>query len=339
MGSATVGHLTSASRTADDVLAEARALVEPAYRAVVDTARPQVRHVAGYHAGWWDEHGAPMRRSGKSVRPALVFAAAAAVGARDMQTCLPEAVAVELVHDFSLIHDDLMDGDTERRHRPSAWTMFGTGDALLTGDTLLALAINELAGRASMTTLANALVSLCAGQSDDLDFESRTSVELSDCMTMIEGKTASLLACACEIGATGGGADHARAALLAQFGHHLGIAFQLTDDILGIWGNPVVTGKPVFSDLVNRKKSPPVVVALQANAQFRELYDTDPAYDDPIRLRTMADLIEACGARAWAEEQAEQALTEARVCVDALDCGEDAADLRRLADFICGRSR
>lgn len=339
MGSATVGQLASASRTVDDVLTEARALVEPAYRAVVDTTRPQVRHVAGYHAGWWDQHGAPMRRSGKSVRPALVFAAAAAVGARDMRACLPEAVAVELVHDFSLIHDDLMDGDTERRYRPSAWTVFGAGNALLTGDTLLALAINELAGRASMTTLAHALVSLCAGQSDDLEFESRRNVEISDCMTMIEGKTASLLACACEIGATGAGADQARAALLAQFGHHLGIAFQLTDDILGIWGDPVVTGKPVFSDLANRKKSPPVVAALQMDAQFRELYDTDPDYDDRFRLRMMADRIEACGAHAWAEQQAEQALAEAQVCVDALDCGEDASDLRKLADFICGRSR
>ncbi len=129
------------------------------------------------------------------------------------------------------------------------------------------------------------------------------------------------------------------AALLAQFGHHLGIAFQLTDDILGIWGNPIATGKPVFSDLVNRKKSPPVVVALQANPQFRELYDTDPTHDDLVRLRMMADLIDACGARRWAEEQAEQALTQAKACVDALDCGEDADDLRQLADFICRRSR
>lgn len=339
MGSAIVGSLTSASRTVDDVLAEARALVEPAYRAVVDTARPQIRHVAGYHAGWWDHHGVPTRRSGKSVRPALVFAAAAAVGGRDMRACVPEAVAVELVHDFSLIHDDLMDRDTERRYRPSAWTMFGASSALLTGDTLLALAVNQLAGRATMASLANALVALCAGQSDDLEFESRPDVEMRDCMTMIEGKTASLLACACEIGATGAGADRASATLLAQFGHHLGVAFQLTDDILGIWGDPLVTGKPVFSDLVNRKKSPPVVAALEADAQLRELYDTDPARDDYVHLRLMADRIEACGARAWVEEQAEHALAEAHACVDALDCGPDAADLRQLAEFISGRSR
>ena len=178
------------------------------------------------------------------------------------------AVAVELVHNFSLLHDDIMDNDTERRHRPTAWTVFGVGAAILAGDALLALAQDMLLedghpqGAWAARCLSAAVQRLIGGQGSDLAFEKREDVTLAECLDMAGDKTAALMACACSIGAVHLGAPPALAMGLAGFGAHVGLAFQLTDDLLGIWGAPEVTGKPVRADLRARKKSLPVVAAL-----------------------------------------------------------------------------
>ncbi|MCF6475695.1 hypothetical protein FAF44_46200, partial [Nonomuraea sp. MG754425] len=130
------------------ILERARLLVEPAHRAVVDRFPAELRHIAGYHAGWWDGEGRPAGGGGKALRPALALACArAAAGGRPgaERAALPAAVAVEMVHDFSLLHDDVMDGDRTRRHRPAAWAVFGVGRTVLTGDLLLTTAIHHLA--------------------------------------------------------------------------------------------------------------------------------------------------------------------------------------------------
>lgn len=337
---ATAIEFRGSSRTVADVLAETRSLVEPAYRSSVSRLAPPMSRIAGYHAGWWDEKGRPSSNAGKAIRPALVFAAAKAMGAVDLQQCVAEAVAVEIIHDFTLLHDDLMDGDLRRRHRPTAWSVFGKSEALLAGDTLLALAVNELASRPSMPVLASALASLCLGQSADLEFESRSTVGIDECVRMIEGKTASLLSCACEMGGIAGGADLDKRRLLAEFGHHLGMAFQLIDDVLGIWGEPEKSGKPIYSDLANRKKSPPVVAALAsrtpAAAELRELYMS--ARNDPETIRRMASLIESSGARHWAEQEAEKQLTNALDRLYEISMGDDVLDLRLLANLVTNRS-
>ena len=177
---------------------------------------------------------------------------------------------MELVHNFSLLHDDIMDGDTERRHRPTAWTVYGVGAAILAGDAMLALAqdilLEDKAPQSlwAARCLSAAVQRLIAGQGADLAFERRDDVTLAECQEMAGDKTAALMACACSIGAIHVGAPPAVAMGLAGFGAHAGLAFQLTDDLLGIWGSPAVTGKPVRSDLRARKKSLPVVAALQA---------------------------------------------------------------------------
>ena len=155
------------------------------------------------------------------------------------------------MHNFSLLHDDIMDGDTERRHRPTAWTVYGIGAAILAGDALLALAQDLLLedsapqGIWAARCLSAAVQRLIAGQGADLAFERRDDVTLDECLQMAGDKTAALMACACSIGAIHVGAPAGLAMGLAGFGAHAGLAFQLTDDLLGIWGAPEVTGKPV----------------------------------------------------------------------------------------------
>ncbi|MEV4328834.1 polyprenyl synthetase family protein, partial [Microbispora rosea] len=192
-------------RTAAEVLARTRDLVEPALRHAVDTLSPPMRRMAGYHFGWWDARERPLRADGgKALRPAFTLLAAEGAGG-DADAALPAAVAVELVHNFSLIHDDVMDGDAVRRHRPTVWNVFGRSEAILAGDSLLTLAFAVLAGSgrpaAGVRTLARCVQSLLDGQSADLGFEERADVSLGECMRMAEGKTGALFGCACALGA------------------------------------------------------------------------------------------------------------------------------------------
>ncbi len=244
-------------------VAVARDLVGPATEAAINRLSPRVRRVAAYHYGLADAQGNPVRvGSGKALRPALALLSARAAGVAP-ERGVSAAVAVELVHNFSLLHDDIMDGDTERRHRPTAWTVFGVGAAILAGDAMLALANDLLledtapGGLWAARCLSTAVQRLIAGQGEDLAFEERGDVTLPECIEMAGDKTAALMACACTIGAVHVGAPPELAMGLAEFGGHVGLAFQLTDDLLGIWGATEVTGKPVMADLRARKKSLP----------------------------------------------------------------------------------
>ncbi|HEX6472050.1 MAG TPA: polyprenyl synthetase family protein [Streptosporangiaceae bacterium] len=300
-------------------LSVVRSLVEPTLRAAVDRLNPQMRRVAAYHMGWIEYDGTPAENGGKALRPALALLSARAAGA-PAETGVPGAAAVELVHAFSLLHDDIMDGDRTRRHRPAAWTLFGSSAAILGGDALLTLAVEVLleqgtrGGYWAARGLTAAAQRLIAGQSLDLEFEQRDDVTLDECLSMSGDKTASLLACSCSVGAMLAEAPADLVTALTDFGAQLGLAFQLIDDLLGIWGSPEVTGKPVLSDLRSRKKSLPVVAALtagvDASTRLAELLaGAEPLSEDDLRLA--ARLVEDSGGRAWAEEEAERRLTKA----------------------------
>ncbi|GAB2782918.1 family 2 encapsulin nanocompartment cargo protein polyprenyl transferase [Amycolatopsis magusensis] len=301
-------------RTAGEILAWSRTSVEPALRAAVDTLPGSLRRIAGYHFGWLDERGKPGDGDGgKALRPALVLLCAEAMGGGD---AIPAAVAVELVHNFSLLHDDVMDGDTTRRHRATAWHVFGTGAAILTGDALLTLAMDVLAdsGQPSLRVLSAAVQDLVEGQIADLSFEQRMDVTVPECVRMAEGKTGALLGASCALGALAAGAETERAGELRLFGDQLGLAFQFIDDLLGIWGDPSVTGKPVHNDLRSRKKSLPVVSALTsgtpAGRELAELYHAAELTE--AGLVRAAELVELAGGRAWSRVQADDLLGEAR---------------------------
>jgi geranylgeranyl diphosphate synthase, type I len=246
----------------------AREMVQPALRQCIDRLAPELRTVIAYHLGFVDRDGHPASGDGgKAVRPALAFLSAQAVGA-PVDVAMPGAVAVELVHNFSLLHDDVMDGDLERRHRPTAWSLFGVGQAIVTGDALLVLAHELLLDRPSpereraSVALTRATASMIRGQAEDLAFESRLDVSIEECLRMSAHKTGALLGYASSVGAILAGADESVVKTLQEFGLHLGLAFQAVDDLLGIWGRPEATGKPVAGDLRSHKKTLPVVAAL-----------------------------------------------------------------------------
>jgi geranylgeranyl diphosphate synthase type I len=329
-------------------LLRARSAVEPALRQAVDRLDPDSRLLADHHFGWTDgANSGGTSSSGKAVRPALALLSARAVGA-DEAIAVPGAVAVELVHNFSLVHDDLMDGDVERRHRPTVWALHGAAAAILCGDAMLALATQVLLDAGTLDAveaarqLAAATQELIRGQHADLDFERRRYVGVDECLAMAAGKTGALLACSAAIGAVLAGAPAATVRALSTYGAELGLAFQLVDDLLGIWGDPATTGKPVGSDLRARKKSLPVAFALTdpgpASAELAHWLDTaGPDSDDDIARA--ADLVQAAGGRAWATEEATRrlALAESALAAAALDPAA-VEELVTLGRFVVTRN-
>ncbi|MDH6553429.1 geranylgeranyl diphosphate synthase type I [Streptomyces sp. SAI-208] len=315
-----------------EVLTRCRALVRPALQEVVGTLHPWVGEMAAYAFGWCEVGGAPATASGgKGVRQALAVLAAEGAGAPG-RAGVPAAVAVELVHVFSLLHDDIMDGDPARRGRATVWKAYGTGPAVLAGDALFALAVETLAGAGSgaLRLLSAALSGLVRGQADDLLFATRPwtgpeRVRPDEYRAMAEHKTGALLGCAAALGALLGGAPPSRVAALDRAGRHLGVAFQIVDDVLGIWGDPQVTGKPVHGDLRERKKTFPVLCALDAPtpeaARLARLLETDGAPQET------AALIEECGGRAAALAEARRHLASAGT----------AHELRPLLDYLVRR--
>jgi geranylgeranyl diphosphate synthase type I len=266
-------------------------------RDAVGRLTPSIGDVVSYHLGWTDAAGNPTAvKGGKGIRAALATLSAEASWA-DAVVGAPGGVAVELVHNFSLLHDDLMDGDVERRHRPTAWALWGPSVALLAGDALATLAtdvllrtLNPAAPQAALA-LCEATAEMIAGQADDLAFEIRRSVSVEECMGMSTAKTGALLGCAASIGAILAGAPLATVRALRDFGRHLGVAFQATDDLLGIWGDPATTGKPIGNDIRQRKKSMPIVAALAAgDDEAKELdallFDERQALGTPIAAST-----------------------------------------------------
>jgi geranylgeranyl diphosphate synthase, type I len=326
--------------TTEQTLAWSRELVEPALRAAVGTLPASVRRIAGYHLGWWDRHGNHVSgNNGKAIRPTLTLLSAAVVGGSPGEA-VPAAVAVELVHNFSLLHDDVMDGDLTRRHRPTAWSVFGIGAAILAGDALLTLALDILAASnhpgagASMRALSAAVQALVDGQCADMAFERRSTVDLTECEDMAANKTAALMGSACALGGLFGQADKDRVNHLRAFGELLGLAFQHVDDLLGIWGRPKTTGKPVYSDLRSRKKSLPVVAALASNTaagqELAELF-AEPTPPSDEALEHMAALIAQAGGRTWSQSQADELLTRALTHLD--DLGPPTPVVAELTDL------
>ncbi|MEJ1105805.1 MULTISPECIES: family 2 encapsulin nanocompartment cargo protein polyprenyl transferase [unclassified Kribbella] len=311
---------TLQERSAADVLGWSRAQVEPALRAAVGSLPPATRRIADYHFGWADEDGNPAHADGgKAIRPALVLLTAQAVGGTT-EAALPAAVAVELVHNFSLLHDDVMDCDTARRHRATAWTVFGLGPAILAGDALLGLAFDVLVGSGhpsrgdAARMLGAAVQELVDGQLADAHFEQRDDVVPAECVRMAQLKTGALLGCCTALGALLGGGRPEQIDHLRLYGEDLGLAYQYVDDLLGIWGQPPVTGKPVYSDLRRRKKSLPVVSALSsstaAGRELAALYRREDELSD-AELVHAAGLIEAAGAREGSQAQADALLSAA----------------------------
>jgi geranylgeranyl diphosphate synthase, type I len=332
--------------TLPPVLERSAAAVAPELRAAAEELSPAMRDIVGYHLGWLDADGNPAAGDGgKSVRGTLALLSARAAGGTDADG-MPGAVAVELVHTFSLLHDAIMDADAERHHQPAAWAVFGRARAILAGDAVLALAYRRLlaAGSphrvAAVESLADATARLIDGQAADLALEGRVDATPADCTRMCAGKTGALLECAASIGAVLAGTDAETVAGLRAYGAHLGLAFQAVDDLLGIWGDPARTGKPVHGDLAQRKTSLPVAIALSSGGEgagrLRALLEHTEI--DAAGIEAAARLVEDCGGRSGTAEQAQEQLRLALAALAALPIDPDARDaMADVARFVAAR--
>lgn len=347
-GSMTAGdRLVSVASDALAVLDRGQSTTRAAMQQAVRGLHPELARIGAYHLGWCNADGTESPGSGgKAVRPTLALLSSEVAGA-DALVALPGAVAVELVHNFSILHDDVMDGDRMRRHRPTAWTVFGTGPAVLAGDALLALGAKILTKNASpqyavaADCLNSAVSKLILGQAEDLSFERREHVSIAECQRMSGHKTAALLSCSLSIGAILAGAQTATVDALAGVGWNLGLAFQAVDDLLGIWGTEEVTGKPVFNDLRRKKKSLPIVAAMNAGiAESRELAGILRRKDpDEESVAWAAVLVEAAGGRDRARREADHRLDCALEAIDGIEMPDRTrAELASLARYLTVRT-
>ena len=250
----------------DDVIAEISAVIGDSKLPLYDMMR--------YQMGWVDEQGKPQTgRGGKMLRSALCLLTCEVVGG-DWHKALPAAASLEMVHNFSLIHDDIEDGSSQRRHRDALWKVWGQAQAINAGDAMFALArlaMLRLAERGvpdtkvlrAINRLDETCLRLTTGQYLDISYEQRLDIGVKQYLEMISGKTASLFACSFNMGALVGCDNESSITHLDKFGHAMGMVFQIQDDILNIWGDGSVTGKPTACDIHNKKKSLPVVYALE----------------------------------------------------------------------------
>jgi geranylgeranyl diphosphate synthase type I len=293
-------------------------LIEDDLQAALDPpagSPPLFYRMLRYHMGWVDPEGRPAGAAGgKRIRPLLCLLVCEAVCGNGDPARAP-AAAVELIHNFSLLHDDIQDRSPTRRGRPTVWTIWGEPQAINAGDALFTLAhlaiprllpadAHPLAAR-MLTILDETCLALTRGQHLDISFEDQEDVSVEAYLDMIEGKTAALLGAAAHLGALAAGAEREKQETYRQFGRHLGLAFQVLDDVLDIWGDPAVTGKQAAIDIHQRKKSLPVLYGLARSAELRALYADPAPFDEEAIARAIA-LLDGVGAREYAEKLARE---------------------------------
>ncbi len=311
------------------------ALIEPYLReavAALDGSAPLLAGMARYHLGEVDAALAPTPPGavdrGKRIRPAVALLCAGAAGG-DPAVAAPLGAAIELLHNFTLIHDDVQDESPTRRHRPTVWSLWGVGQAINAGDALFAAAHLPLyrlidAGADPTITLRvlegfdRMTIAIVTGQTLDLGFEGRADVMPADYLDMIDGKTAAIVRFAAWAGSLLGGADEATAGRFAVFGRALGLGFQVQDDLLGVWGATSQTGKAPADDIRRRKQSLPILLLRErSDATTRAELDARfaaPAIDEAGVARVL-DLLAQADIRPAVEAQVAALHDEARAAL------------------------
>ncbi len=304
-------------------------------------------HMLHYHMGWIDIQLRPTEgRAGKRIRPLVCLLACQAAGGA-WERALPAAAGIETLHNFSLLHDDIEDDSDHRRGRPTVWKLWGYPQAINAGDGMFALAHLAFArltergvpaeqALTALNVFDQTCLALTHGQYLDMRFEKHMDVTVEDYVAMIGGKTAALLATATYLGALIGetpSAEHYR-----TFGHHLGMAFQIQDDILGIWGDQSVIGKSTLSDIETRKKTLPVVYGLGKSEALRQLYAADTPIT-PEQVAWVAQTLGELGARQMAETRAAEHHRQAMKALKASGAaGQAGQALQELATSLLKRT-
>ncbi len=307
-----------------------------------DPALAPLYQMMQYHLGWLTNTFASQTAAigGKRLRPRICLLCCAAAGG-DVTRAVPAAAAIELLHNFTLIHDDIQDGSSHRHHQRTVWHIWGMPQAITVGDGMYALAhealllLTERGVPAAMTVALarefNATVlRICEGQYQDIGFESRWDITGRDYLQMIGGKTAALFAFSARAGAQLGGVDDRRARVYADLGTAIGLGFQLRDDLLGIWGAADVTGKPAADDIRRRKKSLPVILLHErldpANrARLETLYAQDEVAPDGIA--TVMHLLDAVDVHSECQECVARYHADAVTLLDATGATGEARDI------------
>ena len=316
---------------------------------------------ARYALGWQDEAGNPASASGKGARAALTMLGADAVcdDSDVLQRAAAGAAAVEIVHNFSLVHDDVQDGDVERRGRPTVWKLWGVAQAINTGDLMRELADAALrralqhgasadAVLHALRRLNQATMLMIEGQYLDLTFEQRLDVSADEYLAMVERKTGAMMGVSLAIGATLAGASAAQADSLDRAGRRLGRCFQMRDDWLGIWADPDALGKPTDADIRRRKKSFPILYTLShapadARRELIAIYDSDLGAGADLpdqQVEWVHELLGEVGADAATDRAALEEFDAFRAELRAAEPRAAAvADLEALARFTLERDR
>ncbi len=321
--------------TDGSALADIDAMLAPYLRdavAALDGRAPTLAGMVRYHLGEADTEFAALSTGmvgrGKRIRPAVAILSCKAAGGRSA-TAAPLAAALELLHNFTLIHDDVQDESRTRRHRPTVWSIWGVGQAINAGDALFAAAHLPLyrlpdAGVPAEVTLRlleafeRMTIAVVEGQTLDLGFEGRADIAPDDYLTMIAGKTAAIVRYAAWAGALLGGADEATANAFGDFGLALGLGFQVRDDALGIWGNAAATGKAAADDVRRRKQSLPILL-LRERTDASTRGELDALYaastiSEPGVTRVL-ELLAAAGVREEVERRIAALHEEARAAL------------------------
>ncbi|OGO12660.1 MAG: hypothetical protein A2Y53_01775 [Chloroflexi bacterium RBG_16_47_49] len=309
--------------------------LQQAVKQAHDNGNTQLHDMLAYHMGW---QGKPVNidARGKRIRPLLVLMTCSAAGG-DWKQALPAAAAVELVHNFSLIHDDIEDRSPLRRGRPTVWKKWGIPQAINAGDAMLTLAhlqLIRLTGKKSPSIVLNAVeilqqacLHLTQGQYMDLAYEKRNNVTIDDYWYMVEGKTAALISVSTELGALSANCDDQTRIIYRSFGRLLGLAFQVQDDLLGIWGDADITGKSNQSDLITRKKTLPVLYGLSNSGEFTECWNQAPVCPD--QAEKLIDLLEKAGGKSYTLAKAMELINNAlNMLKEAHPMGSAGQDLK-----------
>ena len=324
-----VGHALRASLSGDDSL---------------------IRRMLAYAMGWVDVEGAPtLATEGKALRPTLCLLACEATGGATADA-MPAAVALELVHNFSLIHDEIQDRDDVRRHRPTLWKVWGERKALVAGNVMRIFADMALWGHrdretaltvAGLVTQAN--LDMIEGQYMDLHFEGRLDITMDDYLAMISRKTGALIRCSLVAGAAAGSGDPAVIEAFQESGKAFGMVFQVRDDYLGVWGVEAATGKPVGADIRRKKNAFPFVYAMsKASGEGREalleIYGQPEVGDGDVAAAL--DIMERLGARENAQALARYHSERAIEALRGIELTSEARqDIEEVAHFLLVRDR
>lgn len=343
-----------------DPTTDLRAIIQRAMHEAFPSAEHSVADfyaMQEYHLGWRDlELRAASADPGKLIRPQLAILACCAAGGT-VEMALPLAAAIQLAHDFTLLHDDIQDNSDLRRGRVTVWKQWGVPQAINAGDGMLLvahLALHQLSEAAVAPVVVlevvrrfeRTILEVCEGQFLDMSFEGRLSIDEQHYLGMIGRKTAVLLAGATSLGALVGGAQPTTVEAMADFGRNLGLAFQIEDDLLGIWGDPHVTGKPYAADLLQRKVSLPIIRALRdqhAGARLRQLY-SQPTLDEHD-VRAALDALATTDARRSCAELAAHYHHEALAALGRVDAAANKTALDALEQLytltagLLGRSK